>query len=293
MQSAGSEAYARLYHSVALLLPDATVWVAGGNPSRGTYETHMEIYQPPYLFNSTGGLATRPSITSSPASVVYGQTFQVQTPNAASISSVVLMRDGSVTHSFDMDQRMVNLSFTVGSGVLNATVPAKANVLPPGYYMLFLVNTRGVPSVAPFVQVKYAPSSIRFVQVNAATPQSPASSVSVAYTNQQIAGDLNIVVVGWNDSISQVSAVTDSHGNTYSLAIGPTTGTALRQSIYYTKNAITGSNTVTVKFNQAAAYPDIRVLEYAGVSTLDVRQVHPEPARARAADRQRPARRKN
>jgi hypothetical protein len=132
------------------------------------------------------------------------------------------------------------------------------------------VNTSGVPSVAPFVQVKYAPSSIRFVQVNAATPQSPASSVSVVYTNQQTAGDLNIVVVGWNDSISQVSAVTDSHGNAYWLAIGPTTGTALRQSIYYTKNAITGSNTVTVKFNQAAAYPDIRVLEYAGVSTLDV-----------------------
>ena len=64
MSSAGSNSFPRLYHSVALLLPDATVWVAGGNPSRGSYEQHVEIYTPPYLYNSSGSLATRPSITS-------------------------------------------------------------------------------------------------------------------------------------------------------------------------------------------------------------------------------------
>ena len=52
--SAGANAYARLYHSVALLLPDATVWVAGGNPSQGNYEQHMEIYKPAYLFQPNG-----------------------------------------------------------------------------------------------------------------------------------------------------------------------------------------------------------------------------------------------
>src|SRR5215472_7410934 len=56
--SAGANAYARLYHSVALLLPDATVWFAGGNPSRGTYEPHMEIYKPAYLFNPDGSMAS-------------------------------------------------------------------------------------------------------------------------------------------------------------------------------------------------------------------------------------------
>src|SRR5215469_14376585 len=70
--SAGANASQRLYHSVALLLPNGTVWVAGGNPSRGTYNTTMEIYQPAYLFNSDGTMATRPSITSAPSSVSYG-----------------------------------------------------------------------------------------------------------------------------------------------------------------------------------------------------------------------------
>ena len=93
--SAGANAFARLYHSVALLLPDATVWVAGGNPVRGTYEPHIEIYQPAYLFQSDGTPATRPSITSAPGSVSYGNQFTVQTPDAASIASAVLVRNGT------------------------------------------------------------------------------------------------------------------------------------------------------------------------------------------------------
>src|SRR6266436_3597194 len=132
---AGSEVYARLYHSVSLLLPDATVWVAGGNPQRGTYEPHMEVYSPAYLFNTDGTPATRPTIASASASFIgYGSAFQVQTPDAANISSVVLMRNGAVTHAFDMDQRYVGLSFTTGTGVLNITGPPNGNIAPPGYY---------------------------------------------------------------------------------------------------------------------------------------------------------------
>src|SRR5206468_1571208 len=82
--------------------------------------------------------------------------------------------------------------------------------------------------------------------------------------------DLNIVAVGWNDTVATVQAVQDSAGNTYALAIGPTSGTGLRQSIYYAKNIVGGANTVTVTFSQAAAYPDVRVVEYRGVSALDV-----------------------
>ena len=74
--SAGTEAFVRLYHSVSLLMPDATVWVAGGNPDRGTFEPHMEIYSPAYLFNSDGSLATRPTITSVSTSVIgYGSVL--------------------------------------------------------------------------------------------------------------------------------------------------------------------------------------------------------------------------
>jgi hypothetical protein len=146
--SAGANAFARLYHSVALLLPDATVWVAGGNPVRGTYEPHIEIYQPAYLFQSDGTPAARPSITSVPSSVSYGNQFTLQTPDAASIASAVLVRNGTVTHSFGMDQRMVGMSFTAGSGSLTVTAPPNANIAPPGYYMLFILNSNGVPSVA-------------------------------------------------------------------------------------------------------------------------------------------------
>jgi hypothetical protein len=96
------------------------------------------------------------------------------------------------------------------------------------------------------------------------------TTVNVSYPAAQTLGDLNLVVVGWNDTTSTVQSVRDSAGNTYNLAIGPTTGTGLRQSIYYAANIVGGSNTVTVTFSQAAAYPDVRILEYRGVTTLDV-----------------------
>ena len=97
-----------------------------------------------------------------------------------------------------------------------------------------------------------------------------SATVSVSYPGAQTLGDMNIVVVGWNDTASTVKSVADSAGNTYKLAIGPTSGTGLRQSIYYAPNIAGGSNTVTVTFSQAAAFPDIRILEYRGITTLDV-----------------------
>ncbi|HEX3436845.1 MAG TPA: galactose oxidase-like domain-containing protein, partial [Pseudacidobacterium sp.] len=178
--SAGANAFPRLYHSVALLLPDASVWLAGGNPSRGNYVHQMEIYKPAYLFNADGTLATRPSITSAPSTIGYSEAFTVATPNAANISSVVLVRNGTVTHAFGMDQREVGLSFTAGSGILTVTAPPNGNIAPPGYYMLFLLNQSGVPSVASFVQVTPTPPDFSV----AATPSSQAVSrgKSTSYT---------------------------------------------------------------------------------------------------------------
>ena len=111
--SAGANAYPRLYHSGSLLLPDATVMLVGGNPTRGSYQQHIEIYSPAYLFNANGTPAARPTITDvTPGAFGYGQVFQVQTPDASSIASVVLVRPGTPTHAFDMEQRLVGLSFT-------------------------------------------------------------------------------------------------------------------------------------------------------------------------------------
>jgi len=142
----------RLYHSNALLLPDARVLVLGGGRFNGgnapTDQLESEIFSPPYLFKGA-----RPVITSAPASAAYGTSITVQTPDAASIGSVSLIRLGSVTHSFNMEQRIVQLPFTAAAGTLSVQTPANANLAPPGHYMLFILNTNGVPSLASIVQI--------------------------------------------------------------------------------------------------------------------------------------------
>lgn len=158
--SAGAITYPRLDHSVALLLPDATVWVAGnqGPPAAAgqtvTFEHHMEIYQPAYLFNADGSLATRPVISSSPGTMQYGAQYDIETSvRGLDIASAVLVRPGATTHSFNADQRMVGLVYTPTATGITLTAPPNGNIAPPGYYMLFVVDTAGVPSVAAFVKV--------------------------------------------------------------------------------------------------------------------------------------------
>jgi hypothetical protein len=194
-------AFPRLYHSNSLLLPDATVLVAGSNPARGTYEQNSEIYSPPYLFNADGSQATRPTITSvTPATFTYGGAFQVQTADAASITSVVLMRPGAPTHSFDMEQRLVELSFTTGNGVLNVTAPPNGNIAPPGYYMVFILNANGVPSLASFVQLSSSASAPPTATITIPATDvtiNPGQSVSFAGTGSDPGGSSAGLAFSW------------------------------------------------------------------------------------------------
>jgi fibronectin type 3 domain-containing protein len=143
-------AAARLYHSEALLLPDGRVAVMGGgrfdDVTLPTDQFSAQIFSPPYLFKGA-----RPTITSAPSTISYGQVFSVQTPDAARIASVSLVRFGATTHSFNAGQRFVPLTFTAGSGTLTVTAPANSSLAPGGNYMLFLVDSSGVPSVAAIV----------------------------------------------------------------------------------------------------------------------------------------------
>lgn len=133
----------RLYHSSAMLLPDGRVMTNGGDDVPG-----VEIFSPPYLFKGA-----RPAMSGVPASVGYGQRFTVQSPEAADITKVTLIRLPSVTHAFDQNQRLNVLQFTPVSGAVDITAPATANMAPPGLYMLFVVNSTGVPSVGSIVRL--------------------------------------------------------------------------------------------------------------------------------------------
>lgn len=151
---------ARLYHSTALLLPDGRILSAGSGQPAATGQQdqrNAELFSPPYLFNPDGTPATasRPIVTSVPATVGYGQTFAVSTQNVIA-ARVLWIRLGVTTHSFNENQRLNNLAFTQsGNGPqLAVTAPASANLAPPGHYLLFVLNARGVPSVGKIVRIR-------------------------------------------------------------------------------------------------------------------------------------------
>ena len=143
---------ARLYHSTALLLPDATVLVAGGGAPGPLANLNAEIYLPPYLFNAAGELAPRPRIMAAPDRLRYGQDFLIDV-DSAQVSRVTLVKVGAVTHGFNMDQRFLELSFNSANGSVFSRAPMRAADAPPGYYLLFVIDDHGVPSVAKIVQI--------------------------------------------------------------------------------------------------------------------------------------------
>ena len=138
----------RLYHGTAVLLLDGRVLVAGSGRAGPDPQFSAQIFSPPYLFKGP-----RPSISSAPAGASYGSTFFVGTPNAADITSVTLRRIAAATHAFDMEQRLLRLNFSQAAGGLNVVAPANANLAPPGYYTVYLLNSLGAPSPGAVIQI--------------------------------------------------------------------------------------------------------------------------------------------
>jgi hypothetical protein len=136
----------RNYHSSAILLPDGRVAVFGSNPLDNTFELRISVYSPPYLFQNG-----RPSISQAPTSATYGQSFGLQV--SGTIKSASLMSPMSATHQTDTNARLVDLPLTGSGTSLTATVPTNHNLLPPGPYMLTVVDTNNVPSVAKWVWI--------------------------------------------------------------------------------------------------------------------------------------------
>jgi hypothetical protein len=158
--SAGTSFIPRLYHSVAILLPDGRVFVAGSNPhdtmdpNERLVETRIEVYSPPYLFKGE-----RPAIPVHPEVVNYTTSFTIQLGSEADVdtaSQVVLLRLGSTTHTRNFDQRLVELTFAKDPDFpmeLTVTGPLNGNIAPPGPYMMYVLNSNGVPSLGHLVNL--------------------------------------------------------------------------------------------------------------------------------------------
>lgn len=139
----------RVYHSTTILLPDGRVLHTGSGDGPGLpRELNAELFSPPYLFQGP-----RPAIVGAPNAVGYGERFYVGTPDGGRVVRVTLVRLPSVTHAFDQSQRFIELDLRRTIGGLTVTAPGSPTVAPPGPYLLFLLNSTGVPSLATILRV--------------------------------------------------------------------------------------------------------------------------------------------
>jgi galactose oxidase len=144
----------RNYHSVALLLPDGRVFSGGGGlcGSCATNHADGQIFTPPYLLNPDGTPRPRPAITSAPTSAAAGSTVTINTDRA--VARFALLRLGAVTHTVNNDQRRIPLTVTTATGTsYTTTIPANRGLVLPGYYMLFALDSAGVPSIAKTMRI--------------------------------------------------------------------------------------------------------------------------------------------
>jgi hypothetical protein len=244
------------------------------------------------VVSSTSITATTPAHAAGAVSVVVtntdgqngtlanGYTYTAVTP--APTVSLIAPNTGSsgggtrvsVTGTGFAAGATVSLGGTAATGVTivsSTSITATTAAHAAGTASVVVTNTDGqsgtLASGYTYTSSGGGGGPINFVQVNVATPQTPTQSVPVSFGVAQTAGDLNVIAVGWNDTTSTITSVTDTRGNSYLQAGNVTTGTGLRQALYYARNIAAGNNTVTVAFNDAVPFPDIRILEYNGLDT--------------------------
>ncbi|MFA5908367.1 MAG: LamG-like jellyroll fold domain-containing protein [Vicinamibacterales bacterium] len=194
----------RLYHGTSMLLPDGRVLVAGSGRYGSPEQLNGEVFSPPYLFKGP-----RPAIASAPAIVQHGRSFFVGTA-ATDVAAVTMIRIGAMTHSFNSDQRFLDLPFTPGEGGLTVDGPVNVHTAPPGYYLLFLLNSNGVPSIGSFVRV---PATTEDTEPpTAPTGLSAAGGLAQTALSWTAATD-NVAVSGYRVHRSNTAGFTPADGN--------------------------------------------------------------------------------
>lgn len=155
-QKTAPMAVPRNYHSTAILLADATIFVGGGGlcGSCSTNHYDAQVYSPYYLFNTDSTRASRPVINSATGQVVPGGKITATTNRAVSTWSLIRM--SSTTHAVNTDQRRIPLTATASGNTYTMTVPSDPGIAIPGYWMLFAMDVNNVPSVARYVYIPAA-----------------------------------------------------------------------------------------------------------------------------------------
>lgn len=242
----------RLYHSNSVLLSDGTVLTGGGGAPGPLINLNAEIYYPPYLYAADGTPAARPTLSSTNLSVYDPGATLVATVGATDvISRLTLIRAGSSTHSLNADARFIQLSFTQSGQTLTATLPSDTSVLVPGYYMLFALNTAGVPSVArifpitanaPATNFSLSPTSVAFGTVQVGSSSTPQT---VTLTNS--GGTLPAPSITFSGAGASRFSQTNTCGNsipsgstcTMSVVFRPTTAGAAKATLNVTASVVT------------------------------------------------------
>jgi Domain of unknown function (DUF1929) len=146
--SLASASVPRVYHQVALLLPDGRIWTAGSTPVRSTWELRTEFFRPSYY------TATRPAISGAPTVGDYGASITIPTSAASSITMATLVKCPDTTHHYDANMRHLTLAVqSRTSSSVTVEAPLNANLAPHGYYMIHVLNSAGIPSIARIIQI--------------------------------------------------------------------------------------------------------------------------------------------
>ena len=224
----------RLYHGNALLLPDASVLVFGGgapSPANVPGNLNREIYYPPYLFGSGGTAAVRPGITTAPTVVDVGRTVQVSVSSGRPVSRVTFVKTGSATHGWNMEQRFVDLPFNAQGSTLSVQIPGRASDVPPGIWMMFVIDDAGVPSEAKLMRVNVASALNNAVVPVLTSPGNQTSVVGAAIDLPLVASDPNGDPLNWSASGLPPGLSIDS-------STGRVTGTPTTSGTYSTVLAV-------------------------------------------------------